>query len=150
MDEEAIAGERARLLRRSQALSVAFSRRLERRILLVVDESRALFNSYTRDHIAHILKVFVVIDDTTLLDVTGRHDRGVIEGRYLRSNASEGTYGFIEVKGEAQLAAFVSTDWDYVLSPVSDVEIDAVFREFLETYPEYGPLEFPQCGNSNR
>lgn len=147
MDEENIVRERARVLRRSQALSVAFSRRLERRILLVVDDSKALFNHYTRDCIDHILKVFVVFDDATLLDVTGRHDRGVIEGRYLRSNTADGSYRFIELKGEAQLASFVSTDWDYALSPVSDMEIDAAFCDFLRTYPEYEPAELLSCGN---
>lgn len=150
MDEDSIVLERARALRRSQALSVAFSRRLERPILLVVDDSKSLFNHYTRDSIDHVLKVFVVFDDATLLDVTGRHDRGVIEGRYLRSNTNDGSYRFIELKGEAQLAPFVSTDWDYALSPVSDLEIDAAFCEFTQTYPEYGPAELFACGNIGR
>jgi hypothetical protein len=137
MDEGSVVRERARLLRRSQALSVAFARRFQRRILLVVDDTKALFNPYTRDHIDHIVKVFVVVDDATLLDVTGKHDRVFVEGRYLRSNASAGSYRLIDLRGEEQLASFVSSDWDYSLSPVSETEIDAAFYDFLERFPEY-------------
>lgn len=150
MDDGSIVRERARSLRRSQALSVAFSRRWERRILLVVDDSKATFNPYTRDRIDHILKVFVVADDTTLLDMTGMHDRGTIEGRYLRSNTDNGSCRFIELEGEAQLASFVSVDWDYPLSPVSDLDIDAAFCEFLEAFPDYGPPEHFRCVDVNR
>jgi hypothetical protein len=145
MDEENILRERARLLRRSQALSVAFSRRLGRGILLVVDDSKALFNPYTRDRILHILKVFVVVDDLTLLDITGKHDRCAIEGRYLRSNAANGSFRFIELTSEAQLAPFVSKDWDYTLNPISETEIDTAFCEFLQAYPEYGAEELAAC-----
>lgn len=139
MDEEATVRDRARLLRRSQALSVAFSRRVGRKILLLVDDTKALFNPYTRDRIPHISKVFVVFDEVTLLDITGMHDRTVIEGRYLRSNTANGSLRFIELESDVELTQFVSSDWDYSLSPVSDQEVERVFCEFLQVFPEYDP-----------
>ncbi len=145
MDEETTVRDRARLLRRSQALSVAFSRHVGRSILLLVDDTKALFNPYTRDRIPHVSKVFVVFDEVTLLDVTGKHDRGVIEGRYLRSNTANGSFRLLELSSDDELAQFVSTDWDYTLSPVSDEEIESVFREFLQAFPEYGPEEMAGC-----
>lgn len=136
MDKHSPDLEKARFLRRSQALSVAFSRRFQCDILLVVDDSKAIWNPYTRDRIDHVVKVFVVFDDATLLDISGIHERRVIDSRYLRSNTGAGSYRLIALGGERQLEQFVSTDWDYPLSPVSDQEIEDVFAEFSERFPD--------------
>jgi hypothetical protein len=136
MDELSPELEKFRLLRRSQALSIAFSRRFGRGILLLVDDDKALYNPYTRDRIDHVVKVFVVVDDVMLLDISGMHDRMTFDTRYLRTNATTGSYRFIPLAGESQLGQFVSPDWDYPLSPIDDDEIDAVFVDFSERFPD--------------
>lgn len=144
MDKEISGLERALLLRRSQCLSVAAARRLDLKIVLVVDDAKALFDPYTRDRMEHVLHVFAV-GDGKAIDAQGVHDVEVIEARYLRANQPNSTIRLISLSGEQQLNSFVSPSWDYSLSPVSDEEIDAVWSDFLNEYPGYASGESVVC-----
>lgn len=120
---------RVRLIRRSHALAVALNRSLSTQIVLVVDDGNTIRNPYTRDAIPQVIHVLARLADGGFVDGDGSHDQQSIEGRFLRRNDGSGQYRMITLNDELALQAFVSHDWDYVLSPLSDDEIGAALLE---------------------
>ncbi len=118
-------------LKASHALAVGLHRRDGAAIVLIVDDSRNVHNPYAREVSIHIGAILARTGDGIYVDLDGLCGQVDVDARYLRRNDGADLRVII-LDSEHALSPFVSTDWDFQLSPLSEAEIADSLRQHDE------------------
>jgi hypothetical protein len=121
-------------------IAVALHRRTGSAFLLLCEDAGDYRNDETGDPVPSVHHVYGDLQDGTLADIRGIHDRDDVVAQWEAMNdEAGGTFRVVELDTEEELAAYVCDGWDLPLTTYSEDDVAAADALFMERHPNFSP-----------
>lgn len=121
-------------------MAVALHRRTGSSFLLLCENTSDYRNDETGDTVPSVHHVYADMQDGSLADVRGVHDRGDVVAQWKAMNdEAGGGFHIVELDTEEELDEFIDDGWSLPLTAYSETDVASADTFFMGRHPDFHP-----------